>query len=213
MDKRTSLAAALIAMTSLAQAGEWIETVPANPDSSGRYIFYLHGSAEEENGSSGKYEAAVEAIAEYDATVVSEVRGDTAPNVYAANLASQVNALIDAGVPAGHITVSGYSKGSVIALAAAAAIANPEVNYVLLAGCSEYLNDKYGVAAGKAVGRILSVYDSGDDKFGSCAGIVPGSALQDEVELDSGKGHKLFRIPKDKFIRQWRDPLVAWAGA
>lgn len=34
-----------------------------------------------------------------------------------------------------------------------------------------------------------------------------------EVALDPGKGHELFRIPRDKFIGQWRDPLVAWAGA
>ena len=34
-----------------------------------------------------------------------------------------------------------------------------------------------------------------------------------EIELESGKGHKLFRIPKDKFIEQWRDPLIEWAGA
>lgn len=213
MSRSTLLACALLAASPFIHAGDWVDAPPASPDSHGRYIFYLHGSAEEEDGGSGKYEAAVEAIAEYDATVISEVRGDIDPNAYAAKLAAQVNALIAAGVPAGNITISGYSKGSVIALAAAGTVANPQVNYVLLAGCADFLNDKYDVDAGKAVGRILSIYDSDDDKFGSCSGIVPDAALRDEIELDSGKGHKLFRIPKEKIIEQWRDPLVEWAGA
>jgi hypothetical protein len=213
MINKRIFATTLLAATGLAHAGSWVETPPASPDASARYIFYLHGTAEEQNGSSAKYEAAVEAIAEADAVVISEVRDDSEPNSYARKLADQVNALIAAGVPPRNVTVSGYSKGSVIALAAAGAIANPEVNYVLLAGCAESLNGKYDVDGAKAVGRILSIYDSGDYKFGSCSRIVPGAALQEEIELDSGKGHKLFRIPKEKFIEQWRDPLVDWAGA
>ena len=35
----------------------------------------------------------------------------------------------------------------------------------------------------------------------------------EEIELDSGKGHKVFRIPKEKFIEQWRYPLINWADA
>lgn len=196
-------------------AGEVVSEVPSAPDSSAKYIFYLHGSVEENEGSTYKYEAAVEAIAESDAEVISEIRDDTDPNDYAKKLKNQVDGLISKGVPAGNITVSGFSKGSIIALAAAGVIQNPGVNYVLLAGCSDYLNDKYSVDTEKAVGRILSIYDSEDEKFGSCSGMISGSDKLkfEEIELDSGKGHKLFRIPKEKFIEQWRDPLVDWAGA
>ena len=195
-------------------AGSVISDVPQKPDTDGKYIFYLHGSVEEEEGSTEKYETAIEAIAENSATVISEVRGDTDPNTYAEKLKSQVNILISKGVPAKNITVSGFSKGSIIALASAGVINNSDVNYVLLAGCSENLNQKYGVDATKAVGRILSIYDSGDEKFESCAGIVKASDKLkfDETDLDSGKGHKVFRIPKEKFIELWRDPLVDWAG-
>ena len=86
---------------------------------------------------------------------------------------------------------------------------------VLLAGCSKYLNDKYNVDPAKAVGRILSIYDSGDDKFGSCDVLLRESAglIFKETELNSGKGHNVFRIPKEKFIKQWRDPLIKWADA
>lgn len=196
-------------------AGNVISDIPENPDTSTKYIFYVHGSVEEAEGSTEKYEAAVEAIAESTATVISEIRGETEPNVYAEKLKSQVNSLISKGVPAKNITVSGYSKGAIISLATAGAVQNADINYVLLAGCSESLNDKYSVDPKKSAGRILSIFDSGDDKYGSCSGIVSKSdkVKFKEIKLNTGKGHKLFRIPKDKFIEKWRDPLVDWAGA
>ena len=194
-------------------AGDVISEVPSKPDTSAKFIFYLHGSVEEDEGSTEKYETAIEAIAEYTDIVISEVRDNTAPNTYVEKLKAQVNALISKGVPAKNITISGFSKGSVITLAAAGAIQNPDVNYVLLAGCSDYLNEKYSVESKKVVGRILSIYDSEDEKFGSCSGMISSSdkVKFKEIELDSGKGHKLFRIPKEKFIEQWRDPLISWA--
>lgn len=202
-----------IVCSSSSYAGDILSEAPSKPDSSSKYIFYLHGSVEEDEGSTDKYETAVEAIADYSDIVISEVRGDTDPNTYAEKLKVQVNGLIDKGIPAKNISISGFSKGSIISLAAAGAIRNPEVNYVLLAGCSDYLNDKYNVDPKMAVGRILSIYDSEDEKFGSCSGMISSSdkVKFKEIEIDSGKGHKLFRIPKEKFIEQWRDPLVNWA--
>jgi hypothetical protein len=194
-------------------AGSVITEAPSNPDSSEKYIFYMHGSVEESEGSTEKYETAVEAIAESSATVISEVRDNTDPNTYAQKLKAQVDQLISKGVPPESITISGFSKGSIIALASAGIINNTNINYVLLAGCSRYLNEKYSIDPTKAVGRILSIYDSGDEKFESCEGIIEASDKLkfNETELYSGKGHKVFRIPKEKFIEQWRDPLIDWA--
>jgi hypothetical protein len=194
-------------------AGAIISEIPSEPDISSKYLFYLHGSVEEDEGSTEKYETAIEAIADYSDIVITEVRGDTDPNTYAEKLKTQVNALINKGIPAKNITISGFSKGSIITLAAAGAIQIPGINYVLLAGCSGYLNDKYNVDTKNMAGRILSIYDSEDEKFGSCSGIISSSdsVVFEETEIDSGKGHKLFRIPKEKFIEQWRDPLVSWA--
>jgi hypothetical protein len=193
-------------------AGSVMSEIPSNPDASEKYVFYLHGSAEEQDGSSEKYDAAVEAIAEGADNVISEVRGDTDPNSYAEKIKKQVNLLLSKGVPAKNITISGFSKGSIIALAVAITINNSKINYVLLAGCSEDLNGKYSVDPTKAAGRILSIYDSGDEKFESCDGTIKPSAkvIFEETDLDSGKGHKIFRIPKEKFIEQWRDPLIEW---
>ena len=137
-----------------------------------KYIFYLHGSVDEEVGSTEKYEAAVDAIGQSAAKVVSEVRDDTNPKDYAEKLKKQVNDLLAKGVPAKNITISGFSKGAIIALATAGEVQNSEVNYVLLAGCSDFLNNKYGVDPNVAVGRILSIYDSDDHKFGSCSGVI-----------------------------------------
>lgn len=212
---KLGLFVAAAALVLAACGGGVVKDVPAKPDAKGRYIFYLHGSAEESGGSTVKYQEAVNAIATGSATVISEVRGDTDPNSYAERLGKQVNNLLSHGVPASNITISGFSKGAIITLAAAGVINRPDINYVFLAGCSEELNDKYDVDASQVVGRILSIYDSDDEKFGSCEGILKPSnkLIFEEIALDSGKGHKLFRIPKEKFIQLWRDPLLEWAGA
>lgn len=185
-------------------AGSITSEVHATPDVAEKYLFYLHGSVEEEDGATEKYERAVASIAESSATVISEVRGNTDPVSYSVKIKAQVTKLISMGVPPENITISEFSKGSIIALATAGTINNPKINYVLLAGCSKDLNDKYGVDPSKAVGRILSIYDSGDEKFESCDGIIKssGKLIFEETDLDSGKGHKVFRIPKEKFIEQ-----------
>jgi hypothetical protein len=203
------------AISTNAYSGSVITKIPGSPDTSKKYIFYLHGSVEEDEGSTEKYETAIEAIGDSDATVISEVRGATDPIAYAEQLKSDIEILLSKGVPANNITISGFSKGSIIALASAGTINNSNINYVLLAGCSSFLNNKYKINPALAKGRILSIYDSSDEKFGTCEGIINSSdnLVFEEIELDSGKGHKLFRIPKEKFIEQWRDPLVDWADA
>lgn len=208
--KLSLLSLSAMLMTSTLSYAGVDSNIPSSPDASEKYVFYLHGSAEEADGDSEKYQAAIDAISSNVDNVISEVRSDTDPNSYAEKIKHQVNTLISKGVPAKNITVSGFSKGSIITLAAAGTINNPEVNYVLLAGCSEDLNDKYSVDASKAVGRIYSIYDSGDEKFESCEETIkPSAKLKfEEIDLDSGKGHKVFRIPKEKFIEQWRDPLI-----
>ena len=211
--KLKSLLTPLVIFAHVVSAHAGIDSdIPSSPDASEKYVFYLHGSAEENEGDNEKYQAAVDAISNGADNVISEVRGDTDPNNYAEKIKKQVNTLISKGVPAKNISVTGFSKGSIITLAAAGAINNPNINYVLLAGCSEDLNEKYNVDASKAAGRILSIYDSGDEKFESCEGTIkPSKTVKfEETDLDSGKGHKIFRIPKDKFIEQWRDPLIEW---
>jgi hypothetical protein len=215
--KSNILQASIITCTIILTAcgGGAVKDIPSKPDASGKYIFYLHGSTEETEGSTEKYQTAINAIAASSATVISEVRGDTDPNTHAEKIKRQVELLIQNGVKPNNITISGFSKGAIIALAAADTINNSEINYVLLAGCSDELNTKYDVDPTKAAGRILSIYDADDGKFGSCHGTLRTSekVTFEEIELETGKGHALFRIPKEKFIEQWRNPLIDWAGA
>lgn len=197
---------------STSYAGDILSQAPADPDSSDKYVFYLHGSAEEEEGETEKYTTAIEAIAESNATVISEVRDETDPNTYAKKIKQQVSHLLNKGVPANNIYISGFSKGAVIALASAGIINNPNINYILLAGCSEFLNEKYSVDPKKAAGSIFVIYDSGDEKYGSCDATLDASdnLKIEETVIDSGKGHKVFRIAKEKFMSQWRDPMLNW---
>lgn len=193
-------------------AGDAVTTVPAEPDKSTKYIFYMHGSSEESEGDNAKHQASVSAVAEADAIVITEVRDDTDPNTYAKKIKQQVEHLLSKGVPANHISVTGFSKGALISLAVANIMNNPKINYVLLAGCSESLNEKYNIKTDNVTGRILAIHDADDDKFTSCSDMIKPSAnvILEETELESGKGHKLFRIMKEKFISQWRDPLISW---
>lgn len=204
---------ALLIGTSGVRAESVFDDVPGEINKSRLYIFYLHGSVEEEEGSTDKYDAAVDAIAGGKKIVITEVRENTDPNDYAGKIKGQVDKLLQAGVPKQNITITGFSKGAIISLAAATVIQDPEIKYVLLAGCSDELNAKYSVDPASARGRILAIYDADDDKFGSCKGIIPegDGIILKEKKLNTGKGHTLFRIPKDKFISQWRDPLVKWA--
>ena len=202
----------LLVLSSISAQAETYSSAPDSPNPEGKYLFYLHGSAEEEDGKGEKYDAAIEAVGSGSAHVISEVRGDTDPNTYAISIKKQIDHLLAKGVPAKHIIVSGFSKGAVITLATASTLQNPKINYVLLAGCSDDLNEKFNITADKIVGKFLAIYDSDDDKFGSCSDIIKvnKNTVLEETELESGKGHKLFRIPKEKFISQWRDPMLSW---
>jgi hypothetical protein len=155
--------------------------VPTPVDPAARYLFHLHGRAVELQGATAKtpfgsylYNDVVGALADRGFIVISEVRPPTtqlAP--YAVVVAAQVAKLLEAGVPPENITVTGFSGGGAIALLATAAIGNPRVNFVLMAGC---LLGSTGrtvtglLAVGRPPqGRVLSIYDEGDTNAGSCA--------------------------------------------
>lgn len=194
--------------------------VPTPIDPGARYLFHMHGSIVEDFGPNARgrygqyrYHATVEALADRGVIVVSEVRGPTDPRGYAAKVAGQVARLRAAGVPADHITVTGMSKGGAIAVLASAAIADPAIRFVILAGCVRGGGFEPGFAAfgGRPRGRVLSMVDRADQEAASCAGAftpTPG-LLFEEVVFDLGRGHALFYGPD----RVWVDRLVDWATA
>lgn len=186
-----------------------------------KYLFYVHGCCVK-NGDDPKvkdYETIVQKLRDSGYTVEYELRtadvGDNnaAVQAYAAGIADKVNALLAKGTPPRNITVAGYSLGSMTSMVASGLIANPEVNFVLLAGCPASASIRVSIDYAKVKGRILSVTDKGDDKFGSCDGRFPRDNVFKEVVIDSGKGHAAFRIAKDTFMSQWMGPMKEWTGA
>lgn len=197
-----------------------VADVPATADAGAHYLFHMHGSIVEDLGPAARgrygqyrYHPTVEALADRGVIVISEVRGPTDPRAYAAKVAGQVARLRAAGVPPSHITVTGMSKGGSIAVLATAAIADPDVRFVVPAGCVRGGSFAGGFAAfgGRPQGRVLSMVDRADDLAGSCAAHFPAAlGLRfEEIVFDLGRGHALFYGPE----RVWVDRMIDWALA
>jgi hypothetical protein len=199
---------------------EIFDDVPAKIDPGARYLFHMHGWVVEEYGQAGAvstgyfWRYTVEALADREFVVISEARSrGTDVRAYALTVARQVARLRAAGVPSDHITVTGMSKGGVITVLTTAAIADPNVRFVVLAGCVHSWD--HGIrtgfqAFGRAPqGRVLSMYDRYDSDVWSCSHYFqnsPGLTFK-EMIFDAGLGHALFYKPN----RLWVDQVVAWA--
>ena len=204
------LAAALLALVTPVGPGPILTDVPARPDPKARYVFYLHGRILETQGRRAvspdfgpyEYDAILEALAARGLAVVSEVRKDGAGREFVDKVAGQVRRLKAAGVPSRHIALIGASKGAGMTLQVAAALGDPEMSYVVLAGCS--------VEQPTALrGRILSIYDADDSFQPSCARTFAQAAhltARKEIVVKTGRGHGLLYKPYE----EWVSPAVAW---
>lgn len=176
-----------------------------------KILFYIHGCCIDKVGADA-YDPIVKTLQSDGFKVVFELRTDDstpAVRAYATKVADQVKGLLAKGVSPEDITVSGFSLGSVTAMFASIEIANPKVNYVLLAGCPR--TNKRSIDYAKVQGHILSLVDAKDDRFGSCKSLLPESALTKEITFESGEGHKIFRLTTEKAYKLWKEPLEAWA--
>ena len=192
--------AAIAGATGVARAGE-------------RHLFYIHGCCIDKVGG-GAYEEIVESLRRSGFKVAFDLRkddGDEEVRAYAAKVGERVKALLAGGTAPGDITVSGYSLGAVTALHVAIGVANPWVNYVLLAGCPGPRARRFEIDYARVQGRVLSVIDVKDDRFGSCKASLPEGALQREIAVDSGIGHAMFRQGDANTMRLWMEPLEAWS--
>ena len=182
--------------------------VPATIDANARYLFHMHGLIVEY-----RYRWTLEALADRGFVVISEARTRTQVLTYATTVAGQVAKLRAAGVPADHITVTGISKGGEITVLTTAAIGDPNVRFVVMAGCGR--RDVFNVTGGlealgrRAQGRVLSIYDRSDTEAGPCGRYfteAPGLTFK-EIVLDVGRGHALFYTPEPV----WLDRVVDFA--
>ncbi len=194
-----------------------LERAPESPDAALHYLFYLHGRIIEVEGPDavspvfGRYEyhRILEAFAERGFVVVAEVREDGAGAVFVAETAEQVRGLLEAGVPADHITVMGFSKGGFLALGVSARVAHEGVGYAILAGCSR--DAEWAERMGPQLrGRFLSLFDSADRLSPSCKSLFAHAEhVREKTEhvFDSGLDHGHFYSPRE----DWVDRVTAWA--
>ncbi|WP_226876945.1 alpha/beta hydrolase [Microbulbifer hainanensis] len=130
---------------------------------------------------------------------------NTNPFEYARKLASDVNTLIDAGVPPRHIALVGFSKGGVITIITSNELRNREINFAILAGCAG------PVASNKEIrlyGNILSIFET-SDQVGSCDFLHERSNAATsftELSITTDKEHGAFYLPRD----EWVMPLKQW---
>lgn len=195
-------------------SGQSSYDMPSSIDQTARYLFFLHNYYVEKNGPDGdcKYYDILKAFAEKGFVVVSDIRtGKIVPCTYAGKTAQQVNKLLTAGVPPQNITVAGHSKGAVITLCAASLLENPELNFVVMAGCEIAPIKKYKMYPDFNLlqGRMLSIFAASDTIAGSCKeafSMASNGLSGTEVKLESDAGHKLFFTPADI----WTTPVMKW---
>jgi hypothetical protein len=192
---------------------------------SAKYIFFLHGKIAEKYGPNGKhfcfgvydYHGIVKSFVKCGFTVISEIRPQaTKLDKYAGKIARQVRTLLYSGIPPEQITVAGFSKGATIALLVSSKLKNPEVNFVLMAGCGhngacsqKHFNKLLVRSVQFMRGRFLSIYDVTEQKCADCQRILKNVSAKTTfkvIKLKNGLGHSLFyRSRKD-----WIEPVAEW---
>lgn len=204
----------LLAVAMPASAGAIHTDVPESPQPSKTYLLYLHGRIIEDSGPRPTdprfglydYPAVLEALSSRGAVVVSALRPpDTDMNVYAGVVVSQIERLIERGVPAKNIVVAGFSKGGGIATRVSSFLRRSDVRFVLLAACPPGPPS----ATIRLTGDVLSIYEASDSLAGSCK---PLAQLEEkprsfkEIKISSGKLHGAFYQP----LPVWVGPLLDW---
>jgi len=186
---------------------------PINPES--RYVFYLHGRIIETQGRRPthpvygvyEYDRVVQALATDGVQVISEVRpADTGIGTYSQKVISQINQLFAAGVPADAITVVGFSKGGIIAIAVSSLLDESEIRYVFLGACGAVVFDTPGF---RLTGRVLSIYENSDEVGVSCATLFersPDATALEEIRIDTGYRHGAFYEAREA----WLEPTLRW---
>ena len=188
----------------------------SRPSADERYLFYLHGRIVEEQGAEAvserfgpyAYEKIVQDFSDQGFAIRSEVREkDTDVHEYTDRLVGQIKELLDTGVAPQRITVVGASKGAVIAMLTSTRLQNPEVNFVLIAGCNDWVENNLAI---NLCGRILSIFEQSDELGRSCQSIFSTSTCEPvirEIELTTDKAHGVLYQPRP----EWVEPTVRWA--
>ena len=206
----------LIFFSLVSASAQTTMVLPDNIDTSASYLFFLHNYYVETKGPDGdcKYYDIVKTFSDENLIVLSEVRsGKIVPCTYAKKVVGLIEILLKTGVPPENIIVAGHSKGAVIALCVSTQIANPKINYIIMAGCEIAGIKKYNLYPdfNNIKGRILSIYADSDTVAASCEKSFLNSTdgmVFNEIKLKSKSGHRLFFKPEDI----WVTPTIKWVN-
>jgi len=211
----------LQAVISYSRSQDIYTTIPEVVQPDVQYLFYLHGGIIQSRGIYavspywGRYEytAILDTLAGRGFLVISEARpGNTDLPQYAAEIARQIEALIQKGVPENNITVVGASMGAGITLDISIQVKKPNINYAVMGICRDrswqsYLRH-YPEADIRFHGHFLSIYEQ-TDTYGSCKHVIGGNetiSSFSEVALNMNNGHGFLYKP----YNEWVNPLVQW---
>lgn len=206
----------MISVNAAVDAQGIFKDVPETIDKKADYLFYLHGRIIEEQGirpTSPKYgvyeyEKILEALKNEGFIVISEARPKrTAVNQYALKIISQVQKLLQSGVPAANITVVGASKGAIIAMRVSSVLRHKDINFVFMAGCNDNIFHRMDT---DFHGYILSLYDHKDEIAGTCSKFKeksPNISEYKELVVKVGTGHGILYQP----LKEWIKPVTEWA--
>ena len=189
--------------------------VPANLDSSKRYLFYLHGLIVEEAGIRPKseehgyyeYQLILEELSREGFIIISEPREKgTQIKPYAESIVSQIKTLLANKVSPGNITIVGASKGGIISAYVSTILQEEKINFVFLAGLFEKCLVDENL---KLYGNVLSIHDRAD-KLSMTPALYfqrsEGLGKFKKVVLSLDIGHGLIYRP----YREWIDPMLEW---
>jgi len=196
-------------------AGEIHETLPSTIDKNASYVFYSHGFIVEGDNPRpvhkrwGVYDfiAVKEALSDSSYHLIATHRPEkTDPFIYSEQLTSQVNKLIEHGVPASNISLVGFSRGGFITAITSSKLANKEVNFVILAACTSGLAKRSEI---QIHGHLLSIFET-TDTVGSCNDVVARKPelvrSYKELSITTNKEHGAFYRPID----EWLVPVKEW---
>lgn len=190
------------------------ETFPAEINASEKYVFYSHGLIVEgenqmpKHPEYGVYDFPSIKKNLFDVgnfNLIAHHRAkDTNIEEYVALFSSWVNMLLESGVPASHITLIGFSRGSHLTALTAARFNTTAINTVLMAGC--FNGDMVFDPPISLSGRLLSIYETTDTP-GTCQKLASRSQLIsfDEHYITTGLKHGAFYTPLEAWLRHIRN--------
>lgn len=188
--------------------------VSQTTEASSELVIYLHNAWYETHKDGtphpkfGTYHLGdIHAALKGEGALLAPSRAADADPVEAANqVVKLIRSEIAGGRSPSQIKVVGASKGGVIAMIASTQLEDPDIRWVIIAGCSKGALEAYSP---KLTGRVLSIYETSDTVAGACpkdSDLTLSTTKFEEIKTETGLDHGfLFRADPI-----WVEPARNW---